>query len=191
MRTMTAHLCVRRDPRSLPVLVGAALLQVAGAAQAGDVELARGAAAIEPFKRELQQALLDGLSEGAVEAVGVCRLEAPKIALAYSREGVRVGRTSHRLRNRANAAPAWVQPILDEYRKDASSRSPRDVMLPNGRVGYTEPIVAKPLCLTCHGQSLDPAVAARIEELYPDDRAVGFAAGDLRGVFWAELPAEP
>ena len=29
--------------------------------------------------------------------------------------------------------------------------------------------------------------AAKVEELYPNDQAIGYAAGDLRGVFWAEL----
>ena len=29
-----------------------------------------------------------------------------------------------------------------------------------------------------------------IEALYPDDQATGYAAGDLRGVFWAELPRD-
>ena len=45
-------------------------------------------------------------------------------------------------------------------------------------------------CLTCHGSSLAPDVAAQISDLYPQDRAVGFEAGDLRGVFWLEFPAD-
>ena len=44
------------------------------------------------------------------------------------------------------------------------------------------------LCLQCHGEVLDPAVAGKIAELYPDDQATGFIDGDLRGVFWVEYP---
>jgi hypothetical protein len=64
------------------------------------------------------------------------------------------------------------------------------VSLPNDRFGYAEPIFLKPLCLTCHGESLAPDVAARINELYPEDRALGFETGDFRGVFWIEYPAK-
>ena len=41
-----------------------------------------------------------------------------------------------------------------------------------------------------HGadQDLDPAVKAAISARYPEDRATNFAAGDLRGWFWVEVP---
>ena len=48
----------------------------------------------------------------------------------------------------------------------------------------------QPLCLTCHGSELAPGVAEQISELYPEDHAIGFEAGDLRGVFWLEFPGE-
>jgi hypothetical protein len=51
-----------------------------------------------------------------------------------------------------------------------------------------EPIVVQPMCVTCHGADVAPDLRAKIEELYPDDQATGYAAGDLRGIFWAELP---
>ena len=55
-------------------------------------------------------------------------------------------------------------------------------------MGYVEPIVMQPMCLTCHGESLAPEIAARISEVYPDDQATGFKVGDFRGVFWVEFP---
>jgi hypothetical protein len=102
---------------------------------------------------------------------------------------VHVGRASQRLRNPANAAPAWVEPLLEAYARDPAQREARTVALENGRSGYVEPIIVQPLCLTCHGTELAPAVAERIAALYPNDRAVGYAVGDLRGVFWVEFPA--
>jgi hypothetical protein len=42
------------------------------------------------------------------------------------------------------------------------------------------------LCTTCHGSNLDPAIAARLAELYPADRATRFAVGDIRGAFTIE-----
>ncbi|MEE4185581.1 MAG: DUF3365 domain-containing protein [Gammaproteobacteria bacterium] len=175
---------------AVPTLVAAALLAAAGVRAGESGESAGGAEILAPFKRDLQAALQAGMQTGVVEAVTVCQLQAPAIAEAFQREGVRVGRASHKLRNPANAAPAWVQPILDEYLTAAAERAPRTVTLPGERAGYVEPIVLQPLCTACHGTGIATEVAQRISELYPDDEAVGFAPGDLRGVFWAEYPAD-
>ncbi|MGI9341484.1 MAG: Tll0287-like domain-containing protein [Gammaproteobacteria bacterium] len=140
------------------------------------------------FKQQLQGALKAGLAEGPVAAIAACSIEAPKIAAAASRDGIRVGRASHRLRNPANTAPAWVAPILAAYVDNPTDLEPRTVELDAGRAGYVEPIVMQPVCSTCHGKSVGPEIAARIAELYPDDRATGFDVGELRGVFWVEYP---
>ena len=169
--------------------VVAGLSLAAGVAHADEAALARGAKLLAPFKSDLQQALRQGLAEGPVEAIAACRLHAPEIAKAHSHDAVRVGRTSHRLRNPSNAPPDWVAPILDAYVASSAERAPRAVSLSGGTSGYVEPILLQPPCLACHGDALAPEVAARIGELYPEDRAVGFQVGDLRGVFWVELPA--
>lgn len=177
----------RANPYCLLVSVAVLLLAV-GVLGAQESELAPGASILVPFKQNLQQALLDGLAEGPEEAIAACRVKAPEIASRLSRDGVRVGRASHRLRNPSNTAPEWVAPILNAYANDPSDRAPRSVSLGDERSGYVEPIVVQPLCLTCHGANLAPDFASRIRELYPEDRAVGYETGDLRGVFWAEYP---
>lgn len=154
----------------------------------GASELEEGAALLAPFKRDLMAALRDGLAKGPVEAIAACRIRAPEIARTLSRDGVRMGRSSHRLRNPDNAAPDWVAPILDDFVADPESRAPVVATLPDRRIGYVEAIQTKALCLTCHGAALAPELSTRIDELYPEDRAVGFEVGDLRGVFWVEFP---
>ena len=55
------------------------------------------------------------------------------------------------------------------------------------------PIRLQPQCTMCHGPAAAIAdeVRAEIAASYPDDRATGFATGDLRGWFWVEVrPAE-
>lgn len=151
----------------------------------------RGAAYLAPFKQQLKRELQDGLAHGPFTAIDACKVEAPRIADSLSREGIRLGRTSHRLRNPDNAAPAWVEPILDVYLAGEEHRAPRTVPLADNREGYVEPIVLQPLCLACHGESLAPDVESQINALYPDDEATGFKVGDLRGVFWVEYPAVP
>ena len=59
----------------------------------------------------------------------------------------------------------------------------------DGSWAWYAPIsIGNPLCLTCHGEAdaLPPAIRDRLAESYPDDRAVGYAEGDLRGAFVVE-----
>lgn len=166
----------------------AAMLLAATVSTADEAVTERGAELLLPFKGELKQALIAGMKAGPVNAISVCKTEARNIADSLSIEGVRMGRSSHRLRNSENVAPGWVSPVLDGYLGDSSDRSPKVVKLPDNRMGYVEPIALQPMCLACHGVSLMPEVAAHIADMYPDDQATGFAVGDLRGVFWVEYP---
>lgn len=157
----------------------------AAAETAGDAEAA---ARLAPFKAALMQALGRGLASGPVAAIDTCRLEAPALARDAQGPDMRLGRTSDRLRNPANTAPAWVAPLLADYLAGAP-RTPRSVPLADRATGYVEPIVVKPMCLACHGTAVAREVRAALAAHYPDDRATGYAVGDLRGVFWVETRA--
>ncbi len=147
-------------------------------------------AVLQPLKEQLRDALLDALEAGGpVNAIQVCRLEAPGIAAAQSTGGVRVGRTSHRLRNPANAPAPWMEPLLGAYLEDPAGAAPRAVRIDEATVGYVEPIRLQAMCLTCHGPSVDPSLLEEIRRLYPEDRATGFQVDELRGMFWVTLPA--
>lgn len=150
-----------------------------------DVEFAQ--AALKPFKMELRAALLNGLEGGPEEAVTVCSRTAYDIAFRLSRDGVEMGRTSHKLRNPKNAPAAWIEPLLADYVR-GSTEPFRTVVLDGGRFGYVEPIHVKGRCLMCHGESVEQALVERIAQHYPDDQATGFADGDFRGLFWVTMP---
>ena len=156
---------------------------------ARDEETARGAELIAPFKQQLKLALSEGLARGPVAAIDICRLKAPAIARGLSHDAIRMGRTSHRLRNPDNIAPDWVAPILDEWLRD-SHPEPRTVAIGDDREGYVEPIQLQPMCVVCHGEFLAADVSEAIAAAYPEDEATDFAVGDLRGAFWVEYPAE-
>ena len=113
------------------VIVGLAC--AAGLARAQESESAREPEVLAHFKRDLKEALRTGLARGPVEAIEACRLKAPDVATALSQHGIRLGRTSHRLRNPANSPPDWVSPILENYLANPSGRTPRTVGLSNGR----------------------------------------------------------
>ena len=147
----------------------------------------RGAELLGPFKSELMQALSSGMQEGPAAAIEVCSEVAPGIASSLSVDGVRMGRSSHKLRNPANVPPEWLEPLIAAYASGTGEMQPQTVALGDGRSGYAEPIRVQPLCLTCHGTELDPGIAAQIAENYPADEATGFSEGDFRGVFWVEF----
>jgi hypothetical protein len=161
-----------------------------GTTGVGEDDIRRAQAALEPFKAELQTALRESLRAAGPEgAIAVCRDRAPEIAASLSTNGVRMGRTSHRLRNPKNVSPRWVEPLIVEFLEKGNDRTFRAVRLPDGAVGYVEPIYVQPTCLACHGREISPAMSEKLEAAYPHDNGRGFAAGDFRGVFWVRLSA--
>jgi len=146
---------------------------------------------LQPFKADLQAALQAGMARGPLAAIEVCQLEAPELASAAAAPGIRVGRSSHRVRNPDNAPKPWQRALLDDWLARPGTQSARLLALDHDRYGYAEPIITQPLCLACHGSTLSPEISEQLALLYPEDEATGFAAGELRGLFWVELtPAE-
>ena len=127
-----------------------------------------------------------GRRGGPAGAIAVCKDRAPALAEATAKaHGVRIGRTSFRLRNPRNEAPGWVAPLTAD-RPD----TPRYASGPRGEFGAVLPIKLQATCLPCHGpeDAIPEDVRRRLREAYPDDRATGFREGDLRGWFWVEVP---
>ncbi len=145
-------------------------------------------AALAPFQKTLKETLFKALERSTEAAVEVCSERAPALAREASTARVTVGRSGLKLRNPANAPPAWLPPLLDELSKlPPGTQTGRTVTLPDGRVGYAEPIWTAPPCLVCHGPVIAPGLDATLRARYPADAARGFAPGSFRGVFWAEV----
>ncbi len=134
----------------------------------------------------LSAELKDTMQEsGPVAAIAVCKDSAPRIARAVSEEqGLQIGRTSFKLRNPSNVPPNWAEPVVERQASD-----PVYLAGPSGELGVLLPIRAQGACLTCHGgeEDVPSEVRAAVANLYPEDEATGFAAGDLRGWFWIEV----
>jgi hypothetical protein len=155
-------------------------------------QVARGDEALREFRERLFARLNALLLEGGpVRAIQGCRAEAPALAKEIgAAHQVRIGRTSHKLRNAANAPPAWARSHVE----GAAGKKPADVKPAvvdlGDRVGLLRPIVVMPACTRCHGpvEGIDADVRAELARVYPSDAATRFAAGDLRGFMWAEVP---
>ncbi|WP_224245472.1 Tll0287-like domain-containing protein [Hyalangium gracile] len=158
-------------------------------------ELVGKAQAAEGAMQALQVRLFQRLTQelergGPAGAVTVCRDEAQALTAEVAKEqGIEVGRTSYRLRNPKNAPRPWAEPFVTAAATRKSSEvKPLYVDL-GDRLGLLRPIPMGGVCMTCHGapDSLPPEVVRVLKEGYPEDRAVGFAPGDVRGFFWAEV----
>ena len=145
------------------------------------------ATAVNALAAEMMGELTAALDTGDVgAAIAACKEKAPEVGEHVNElYGVKIGRTSHKLRNAANVAPAWAQVYVTEMVGD-----PTYVAGPNGELGALLPVKLRAECQMCHGpaEGIDEGVMAAISEAYPDDLAVGFVEGDLRGWFWVEAP---
>lgn len=70
-----------------------------------------------------------------------------------------------------------------------------DTLLQTGNklVYYKTIKTAMPACLKCHGSpgiDIDSLTIARLNKLYPDDKAAGYALNDFRGLWRIEFQAE-
>lgn len=153
------------------------------------VDKAKGAAA------DLQKTLSTRLrstieTQGAEAAIDVCAKEALAMTQAVGeRQGLRIGRSSSRLRNPKNAPRPWVAEHLRALEGKAASEAKLAVYDLGEELGVAVPLITQPLCTTCHGpaEAIAAPLRAKLSARYPEDRAMGYSVGQLRGVIWIEL----
>jgi hypothetical protein len=169
----------------IPIALLASSAAVAAEPRAAATEKAR--AAVGALKKSLKEALVTALKTGPEAAIEVCAAQAPVLASKASTGGVVVGRSALKLRNPANAPAPWVGDALKKLAAKPVDGESLVVDLGKGKFGYAETVLTQPMCLTCHGPAVAAPVAKLLAARYPADQALGFNAGDFRGVFWAEV----
>lgn len=150
-------------------------------------------ALMQTLSGQLRSAMEEG---GPVGAMEFCNVQALPLTRQVSREqGMTVGRTSLRLRNPDNAPDAAATAALalfaERTREAGTVPDPLVQRLPDGDYRFYQPLMAQPLCTSCHGapDALAPGVADALARLYPDDRATGYLEGDWRGLLHVTVPA--
>lgn len=167
-----------------PANEGGAAAPAATAPPEWAVERARAAA--DALTGELAGKLGDELRTGGpVAAITVCSEVAQDIAAAHSREGLTVRRVSLRARNPADQPDAFERQWLErtEKRVRAGETVSETIEVDGAELRYLRPIFIAGVCMSCHGDpaDFDAEVRQRLAETYPDDQAVGYEPGDLRG----------
>ena len=151
-------------------------------------------ALMQTLSGQLVNAIQEG---GPVAAVEFCNIQALSLTQQVSEEqGMRVFRTSRRLRNPNNAPDAAAQLALDwfEAQEERTGTMPDAHVqaLPDGSHRYYQAIRIGEPCLGCHGamDALAPGIPDVLQRLYPDDAAVGYSVGDWRGILGIHLPGD-
>ncbi|MDT3669235.1 MAG: DUF3365 domain-containing protein [Aromatoleum sp.] len=168
---------------------------------ADDPMLLEARAAATTLPPKLLTALNDEIARvGPEGAIPVCKDLAPAMAKEIAASsGWRLKRVSLKPRNAERATPdAWEKAALEEFDRRAAAGEPPATLekgevidTADGRVyRYAKALPTQALCLNCHGpqESLKPEVRAAIAEHYPNDRAVGYKEGEIRGAIVATKP---
>lgn len=126
--------------------------------------------------------------KGFEGAIGFCKTNAYAIMDKLASDSVMIRRTAVKFRNPKNAPDSLENVVLEKYARAGNDSSLlRAVVVQRGdTIHYFKPILLMSMCKNCHGdpvKDITPAVLSAIHKDYPDDRAVGFKEGDLRGAW--------
>jgi hypothetical protein len=137
------------------------------------------------LKKELE-------TSGAENAIKVCKEVAPALSKSYSTDGKVVKRVSLKVRNQKLGVPdAWEKEVLQVFERARNAGKPAAELEfssvtteEDGRwFRYMKALPTQPMCLQCHGKPADiqANVKNRLATEYPQDAAVGYGLGEIRG----------
>ncbi len=172
----------------------ASVILTASAANANDALLAEARQVAGMVPPKLLQVLTEEIAKGGpASAIEVCNVKAPQMAKAASEQtGWTVKRVSLQNRNPKAVPDAWERAVLEDFDKRAAAgESPTTLekgeLVSNGDKGneyrYMRALPVGNICLACHGadDKLSAEVKSKLQSLYPNDKAVGYTLGQLRG----------
>ncbi len=140
--------------------------------------------------KELGGNLMKHMKEGGPQqAIPFCNATANPLTEEMAKKyQVSIKRTSHKIRNDDNIPNETEETILKQYLEAISNSEKLKPIVSKdnaGKVHFYAPIKLEAKCLACHG-TIGKEVTVKtdniLKALYPNDKATGFKAGDLRGI---------
>lgn len=149
---------------------------------------------VNETKSNIGKNLMKAVKErGAAGAVEFCNTRAIPITDSMAVVlNVKVKRVSDKPRNPINTANSEEIAYIEGWRKakaNGEKYPPKVTEMENKMVGYY-PIEINQTCLKCHGipeKQINTETLANIKKLYPNDKAIAYAEGDIRGIFVVEM----
>lgn len=151
--------------------------------------------------RETSQVLAKQTAEDAIDVLHLKNLTLPAAAPGKPHITA-IRRTSLRVRQVANAPDnAELAALISIQKELMDGNSPPKVLVQHVAAEGTlpeewrvyRPISVMSSCVVCHGptDTLLPSVKAKLEKLYPEDKAVNYAAYEWRGVIRVSVATAP
>lgn len=173
------------------------------AAQAQDIDAltAETKKTVLPVVPKVVAAMQEAIShKGVADAIPVCREEAPKLIQALREStGWSIKRVSLKARNPDRGTPdTWEAATLREMEEKLAAGAKAETLEKSERVEeggksyfrYAKALPTGGVCLGCHGPvaGMDATLKARLAENYPQDQAVGYGLGQIRGILSVKRP---
>ena len=145
------------------------------------------------FMKKLKGVLIEQIQTGGVvQAVSVCSDTAQILTNEFGlSRGVFIKRVSLKNRNENNYPDDFEKNVLIKFQLIEKSNELNnqteyaEITTEDGikYLRYLKPIVLQAECLNCHGSESEvmPEVFDLIAQKYPNDKAIGYKMGDLRG----------
>ncbi len=141
----------------------------------------------------LKRALADG---GPVGALEFCNVRALQLTDSSAKAmNVELKRVSDKARNPLNTADVEELEIIGAMKSElkAKGKITPHIFQANREVLAYYPILTKPMCLQCHGtpdKDIDPETLAVINQIYLADKATGYSANEVRGMWKVILDSD-
>lgn len=160
-----------------------------------DQRIAKGASSSSALLQKLGGEVKKNMeASGAVKTLEFCSMNALPMTDQVSKEsGTKIQRLSLKNRNPLNAVVGEEKELLEKWEKmvkSGESLPPHTLkQLSETRSVYYKPIlINNEACLKCHGDiAPESALGKALKTTYPEDKAVGYKMGDLRGMVKVEI----
>lgn len=144
-------------------------------------------ATFKTLSGNLQKAMKEG---GVPNALEYCNLAAMPLVDSLSKvHDADIRRTSLKVRNPNNQPTSQELIQLQAYEKQSKAGEKINAVVKEidpHTVAFYAPISIMPLCENCHGKvgsTLLEKDYEVVQKLYPEDKAIGYVSGDLRGMW--------
>ena len=138
---------------------------------------------------------------GPANATVVCREKAPAMSKTVSEQsGWNIRRVSLRERNPKAVPDDWERAVLEDFDRraaageDGAKMEKSELVAVGGKTEqrYMKALPTQAMCMTCHGApgTFEADLTEQLRKLYPDDKAVGYRPGDIRGAITMKKSSE-
>lgn len=141
-------------------------------------------------KAELSNKLIGTIQKkGTLEALEFCNVKAVPLTDSMSTVyNANIKRVSDKPRNINNKANKSELEFIKSFKTTISNKEePQPIVIESqNMVNFYYPIITNDLCLKCHGKpdkEIQSNTLQTIKKLYPDDKAIGYGIGEVRGIW--------